>query len=163
MANTSTSPASSSAVTIPTPGKSILKRPPPPPQSLLSRLSRLLPTQNTPVPNGVIEDDAKTLKRAHFILPQMSTVYPILAANPPCTPAIKEEKKIVEEKEAERRRRVVRGNSVNLRAGPSDLDEWWSMDKVESFYKECCAGREEDFDLAISSALKVSTLCSENR
>lgn len=86
----------------------------------------------------------------------MSTVYPILAANPPCTPAIKEEKKMVEEKEAERRKRVVRGNSVSSRNGPSDPEEWWSMDKVESFYKECCAGREEDFDNAISAALKVS-------
>jgi protein phosphatase 1 regulatory subunit 37 len=86
----------------------------------------------------------------------MSTVYPILAANPPCTPAIKEEKKFIEEKEAERRRRVVRGNSVSARASPADLDEWWSMEKVESFYKECCAGREEPFDYTISAALKVS-------
>jgi protein phosphatase 1 regulatory subunit 37 len=157
MMATGSSPASSSAVTIPTPGKSILKRPPPPPQSILSRLSRLLPTQSNAATNGSTDDDAKTLKRAHFILPQMSTVYPILAANPPYTLAIKEEKKIIEEKEAERRKRVVRGNSVSSPNSPSDIDEWWSMDKVESFYRECCAGREEKPDPAISAALKVST------
>jgi protein phosphatase 1 regulatory subunit 37 len=86
----------------------------------------------------------------------MSTVYPILAANPPYTPAIKEEKKIIEEKEAERRKRVVRGSSLSLRGSPNDLDEWWSMEKVESFYKECCAGREENADHTISAAFKVS-------
>jgi hypothetical protein len=158
MMATSSSPASSSAVTIPTPGKSILKRPPPPPQSILTRLSRLLPSPSNAVTNGSAnDDDAKTLKRAHFILPQMSTVYPILAANPPSTPAIKEEKRIIEEKEAERRKRVVRGSSVSSPESQSDINEWWSMDKVESFYRECCAGREENPDPAISAVLKVST------
>ena len=157
LANHSPRPASSSAVTIPTPGKSILKRPPPPPQSLFSRLTKLLPNQNVPA-NGTVEDESRTLKRAHFILPQMATVYPIMAANPPCSPAIREEKKLIEEKEAERRKRVVRRNSASSPSRePSapESDEWWHMDQVESFYRECSIGREDNPDLAISSALKV--------
>lgn len=142
---------SSSAVTIPTPGKSILKRPPPPQQSFFSRLSKLLPTQTQQA--NATQDEAATLKRAHFILPEMTTVYPISAANPPSTPSLKEEKKSIEEREAERRRRIVRGNSA-----VSDVntpDAWWNMDKVESFYRECCVGREEVPDAGISAAFKV--------
>ena len=158
LANHPVRPASSSAVTIPTPGKSILKRPPPPPQSLFSRLTKLLPNQNVPA-SGPAEDESRALKRAHFILPQMATVYPIMAANPPCSPAIKEEKKLIEEKEAERRKRVVRRNSVSSSSRePSESDEWWHMDQVESFYKECSIGREDTPDPAISAAFKVRLL-----
>ena len=107
-------------------------------------------------PSGTAEDESKTLKRAHFILPQIATVYPITAANPPWSPATKEEKKLVEEKEAERRKRVVRRNSVNSTSHePRESDEWWHMDQVESFYRECSAGREETPDPTISVALKV--------
>jgi len=155
LANHSPRPASSSAVTIPTPGKSILKRPPPPPQSLFSRLTKLLPSQNGPA-DGTVEDESRTLKRAHFILPQMATVYPIMAANPPYSLAIKEEKKLIEEKEAERRKRVVRRNSVSSSSHePSESDEWWHVDQVESFYRECSTGREDTPDPAISAAFKV--------
>jgi protein phosphatase 1 regulatory subunit 37 len=153
--NRSPRPASSSAVTIPTPGKSILKRPPPPPQSLFSRLTKLLPNQNVSA-SATAEDESRSLKRAHFILPQMATVYPIMASNPPYSPAIKEEKKLIEEKEAERRKRVVRRNSLNSSSHePSESDEWWHMDQVESFYRECSIGREDNPDPAISAALKV--------
>ncbi len=148
--------ASSSAVTIPTPGKSILKRPPPPQQSFfsLARLSKLLPTQNQP--NVTTNDEASTLKRAHFILPEMTTVYPIMATNPPSTPMLKEEKRSIEERELERRRRIVRGNNASTDSYAED--DWWSMDKVEAFYRECCIGREETPEPAISAALKVCSL-----
>ncbi|KAH9950799.1 RNI-like protein [Amylocystis lapponica] len=146
---------SSSAVTIPTPGKSILKRPPPPQQSFfsLARLSKLLPSPNQLLSNGTGDESTTTLKRAHFILPEMTTVYPISAANPPSTPALKEEKRSIEEREAERRRRIVRGNSLGPDSG-SPAEEWWSLDKVESFYRECCVGREEAPDTGISAAFK---------
>ena len=146
------SSASSSAVTIPTPGKSILKRPPPPQQSFfsLARLSKLLPNQQTPA----AQDEASTLKRAHFILPEMTVVYPISAANPPSTPSMKEEKKSIEEREMERRRRILRGGTS---ISSTDGDEcWWSLDQVESFYRECCVGREEAPDPGVSLAFKVS-------
>ncbi|EMD36293.1 hypothetical protein CERSUDRAFT_95631 [Gelatoporia subvermispora B] len=144
--------ASSSAVTIPTPGKSILKRPPPPQQSFfsLARLSKLLPSQTQQQSNDTGDG---TLKRAHFILPELTTVYPILAANPPSTPSLKEEKRSIEEREAERRRRVLRGGS-STNSDPSTVEEWWSLDKVESFYRECCSGREEAPDPGISTAFK---------
>lgn len=137
---------SSSAVTIPIPGKSILKRPPPPQTGIFSRIKGFLPTQS-PASAG---DDIKPLKRAHFILPKLVTVYPISSTNPPSTPALKDEKRAIEEREAERRRRVVRGNSI----GPNETEDWWSLDKVESFYRECCASREEEPDPAISAAFK---------
>ncbi|KLO15169.1 RNI-like protein [Schizopora paradoxa] len=156
----SSSSPSSSAVTLPRPGKSILKRPPPPQQSFfsLSRLSRLLPSQ-APSPSASSSNASTTspatedsLKRAHFFLPHLTTIYPISAATPPCGPNVREEKKSVETKEAERRRRIVRGNSLG--PGTSVTEEWWSPEKVESFYNECCAGREEQPHPGISAALK---------
>lgn len=147
-------PPSSSAVTIPVPGKSILKRPPPQQQSLFSRITRFLPTQAQPQP--VSDEEAKPLKRAHFILPQIAIVYPISSLNPPSTPTLKEEKRAIEDREAERRRKVVRGSPNS--PGGQQAGEWWSMDKVESFYRECCAGCEEEPDPAITVALKVLVL-----
>jgi protein phosphatase 1 regulatory subunit 37 len=98
------------------------------------------------------------LKRAHFILPQIATVYPISSINPPSTPSLKEEKKAIEDREAERRRRVVRGNSTG--PGTNETEEWWNLDKVESFYRECCASREDQPDPAITAAFKVcSSVC----
>ncbi|KAI0343834.1 RNI-like protein [Trametopsis cervina] len=149
----SSSPSpSSSAVTIPTPGKSILKKPPPPPQSFFSlgRLSKLLPTQNAVSSSD--SSDEKPLKRAHFILPELTTVYPIYSSNPPSTPLLKDEKRSIEEREAERRKRVVRRNSVPHESAPPE-EIWWSLPQVESFYRECCVGREEAPDPAISSAI----------
>ncbi|KAK0493573.1 hypothetical protein EDD18DRAFT_1256899 [Armillaria luteobubalina] len=133
-----TSSPSSSAVTIPIPGKSILKRPPPAPPSLfsLSRLSRLLPDSTK---DNVSEK--MVLKRAHFILPELTIVYPISSFSPPSGPGVREEKKAVEEREQERRKRVIRGDG-------------WTMDKVESFWRECCAGCEEVPDPLISAAFK---------
>jgi protein phosphatase 1 regulatory subunit 37 len=139
---------SSSAVTIPIAGKSILKRPPQSQQSFFSRIKGFLPSQSANTTS-----EAKPLKRAHFILPQIATVYPISSINPPSTPAVKEEKKAIEDREAERRRRVVRGNSIS--PGSNETEEWWNLDKVESFYRECCASREEQPDPAITAAFKV--------
>ncbi|KAI9455536.1 hypothetical protein HD554DRAFT_269836 [Boletus coccyginus] len=147
MTTTSSCSPSSSAVTIPIPGKSILKRPPPTQTGILSRIKGFLPTQ----PPAPLPDDAhKPLKRAHFILPYLATVYPISTLNPPSTPLLKDERRAIEEKEMERRRRIVRGNSI----GPNDTEEWWSLEKVESFYRECCASREEEPDPLVSVAFK---------
>ncbi|KAG1863171.1 hypothetical protein DFJ58DRAFT_715166 [Suillus subalutaceus] len=137
---------SSSAVTIPIPGKSILKRPPPTQTGILSRIKGFLPTQS---PTSA-SDDIKPLKRAHFILPKLAIVYPISSINPPSTPGLKDEKRAIEEREAERRRKVVRGNSI----GPNETEDWWNLEKVESFYRECCTSREEEPDPAISAAFK---------
>lgn len=47
---------------------------------------------------------------------------------------------------------MVRGNSV----GPAnETEDWWNLDKVESFYRECCASREEQPNPAITAAFKV--------
>ncbi|KAI5987226.1 hypothetical protein EDD15DRAFT_2469702, partial [Pisolithus albus] len=143
---------SSSAVTIPIPGKSILKRPPPTQTGILNRIRGFLPTQ----PSSSTSDELKPLKRAHFILPQLTIVYPFSSVNPPSTPTLKEEKKAIEEREAERRKRVLRGNSI----GPNDTEEWWSLDKVESFYRECCESREEPPDPAVSAAFKRAASAS---
>ena len=151
--STSSYAPSSSAVIIPTPGKSILKRPQHTQQSFLSRISKFLPTQTQPqVTTG---DETRTLRRAHFILPELTTVYPISAANPPSTPTLKEEKRSIEQREAERRRRVVRGNSISQGGDP---DDWWGLEKVDSFYKECCASRDDPPSSDISAAFKVGVI-----
>ncbi|KAH7915505.1 hypothetical protein BJ138DRAFT_1187914 [Hygrophoropsis aurantiaca] len=145
MSSSSCSP-SSSAVTIPIPGKSILKRPPPVQTGFLTRIKGFLPAPS-PAPSN---DEIKPLKRAHFILPQLATVYPISSLNPPSTPTLKDEKRTIEDREAQRRKRIVRGNSI----GPNETEEWWNLEKVESFYRECCASREEEPDAVISAAFK---------
>ncbi|KAJ3516030.1 hypothetical protein NMY22_g14302 [Coprinellus aureogranulatus] len=141
---------SSSANTIPVVGKSILKRPPPQPQSLFSRISKFLPTQTQQQPGP--NDEKKPLKRAHFILPEIAIVYPISSINPPSTPTLKDEKKAIEERELERRKRILK--SLTTTATGEEQEEWWSMEKVESFYRECCEGCDENPDPAISAALK---------
>lgn len=148
--STSSYAPSSSAVVIPTPGKSILKRPQHTQQTFFSRISKFLPTQTQP--QATAGDEARTLRRAHFILPELTTIYPISAANPPSTPTLKDEKKSIEQREAERRRRVVRGNSISQGGDP---DDWWGLEKVESFYKECCTSRDEPPSSEISAAFKV--------
>lgn len=191
----STSP-SSSAVTLPRPGKSILKRAPPPQQSFfsssISRLSKFLPAplpvpsqsstntnNNNGEPNQEQQRETPTthpqLKRAHFVLPYLTTVYPISTSNPPSGPNTRDEKRSVEVREMERRKRVVRGNSVSqlsspitiTSAGPSgsgsgvrETEEWWSMERVDLFYKECCEGREEFPHEGVSAAFKVSIKAS---
>ncbi|KAJ6481179.1 hypothetical protein DFH09DRAFT_1464733, partial [Mycena vulgaris] len=177
---------SSSAVTIPIPGKSILKKPPPVQASLFSRLSlsRFLPAGDKPDPHGTNghahgnmngkererekereerDEAARVLKRAHFILPEIAVVYPISSAAPPSTPALRDEKRAIEERERERRRRVVRAGSMSDSAsvltnstgtGGGEEGEWWAMDKVESFYRECCEGCQEPPDKGIAAAFK---------
>ncbi|KAJ7241655.1 hypothetical protein C8J57DRAFT_1477739, partial [Mycena rebaudengoi] len=181
---------SSSANTIPIPGRSILKKPPPAQASLFSRLSRFLPASNNAAnsnnnnsdPEGINNnavnggskdaENARVLKRAHFILLEIAVVYPISSLAPPSTPALKEEKRAIEERERERRRRVVRslsssslnspmtgGDSVSIRSGVSGQEEaleWWAMDKVESFYRECCEGCLEPPDKGIMQAFKTT-------
>lgn len=148
---TSSYAPSSSAVTIPTPGRSILKRPPPTQQSFFSRFSKLLPSTQAQA-STTSNDESKTLKRAHFILPELVTVYPISSANPPSMPTLKEEKKSIEQRELERRRRIVKGSPS---ASTGESEEWWSMDKVESFYKECSTSRDDSPSSEISNAFKV--------
>ncbi|KAJ7136385.1 hypothetical protein C8R43DRAFT_929206 [Mycena crocata] len=200
---------SSSAVTIPIPGKSILKKPPPVQAGLFAGLSRLslsrfLPGENAHQggggsgtgggvggnagssgggsPGGHGTDEAsRVLRRAHFILPEIAVVYPISSAAPPSTPALRDEKRAIEERERERRRRVVRAGSMNAgSSGPAtpggtgavvgsdaasvmttstgkeggEEAEWWAMDKVESFYRECCEGCQEPPDKGIMKAFK---------
>ncbi|KAJ7751788.1 hypothetical protein DFH07DRAFT_1032273 [Mycena maculata] len=197
---------SSSQVTIPIPGKSILKRPPAPQAGLFSRLSRFLPGESAPAPasaQGEKErerEEERVLKRAHFILPEIAVVYPISSLAPPSTPTLRDEKRAIEERERERRRRVVRSNSLvsalsrsnSLLASPAlgngngssptngsadnasirsasaagngtgtgngkgEEGEWWAMDKVESFYRECCEGCQEPPDPGIMRAFKTT-------
>ncbi|KAJ7123502.1 hypothetical protein C8R44DRAFT_875693 [Mycena epipterygia] len=179
---------SSSAVTIPIPGKSILKKPPPAQASLFSRLSlsRFLPGQETAGASSAAaglkdgkdggsgsgkdkekDESARVLKRAHFILPEMAVVYPISSLAPPSTPTLRDEKRAIEERERERRRRVVRAGSTGTSTDSAsvltastgsveDAETWWAMDKVESFYRECCEGCQEVPDKGITAAFKAT-------
>ncbi|KAJ7834248.1 hypothetical protein B0H14DRAFT_3087627 [Mycena olivaceomarginata] len=220
---------SSSAVTIPIPGKSILKKPPPQQAGLFSLarvssgLSRFFDkdssgsgspvfgggaagsgasganatggsgstaggsSNNGGATGGKDAEAARVLKRAHFILPEIAVVYPISSLAPPSTPTLRDEKRAIEERERERRRKVVRANSIGQLASAAsagaggdtasvrtessggtrekdkdkDKDggeeaEWWAMDKVESFYRECCEGCQEPPDKGIMAAFKTT-------
>lgn len=151
------------------PGPSILKQPPPPQPKFFSfsNFSKLLPNQSnqSQLPVGPPDDGGKgirgtPLKRAHFILPSLSTTYPIWSSNPPASPSLEHEKAEIEQREKARRARLVRGNSVSsLRSTAlstvSANEDFWSLDKVERFYKECALGREEPIDLRVINAIKV--------
>ncbi|KAJ7177065.1 hypothetical protein C8R46DRAFT_1246346, partial [Mycena filopes] len=163
---------SSSAVTIPIPGRSILKKPPAPQASLLSRigLGGFLRSNTPPITStssssssanghgeygGGDSESTRLLKRAHFILPEIAVVYPISSQAPPSTPTLRDEKRAIEERERERRRRVVRSNSTGgAKEGADESETWWAMDKVESFYRECCEGCQEAPDKGICAAFK---------
>ncbi|KAJ7580302.1 hypothetical protein C8J56DRAFT_272227 [Mycena floridula] len=144
-----------------------------------------------------------TLKRAHFVLPSISVIYPISSSNPPSYPGVREEKRGWEERERRRRRRVLTspgshtssasvssgggytptsagaGQSIsgqeagaglpnqapipNSAPGYFDIgkpreepeeeeEEYWEPSKVESFYRECCAGIDETPDEGIRRA-----------
>lgn len=47
-------------------------------------------------------------------------------------------------------------SSASVNGDSKEEEEWWSMDKVETFYKECCIGREETANPVVSTALRVS-------
>ncbi|KZV91677.1 hypothetical protein EXIGLDRAFT_769717, partial [Exidia glandulosa HHB12029] len=82
-------------------------------------------------------------------MPKLVTVYPISASNPPSTPGIKEEKKAVEDKECDRRRRVMRVTSTQ--------DDWWTVGDVTSSYSESCPGREDEPQPHVVAALRAVT------
>lgn len=67
-------------------------------------------------------------------------------------PMLKEEKKSIEQRELERRRRIMRGSPS---ASTGEPEEWWSMEKVESFYRECAMSRDDQPSPEISAAFKV--------
>jgi protein phosphatase 1 regulatory subunit 37 len=156
------------------PGRSILKQPPPPQPKFFSfsTLSKLLPNQTNQFQSfpGPPDDGGKgirgtPLKRAHFILPSLSTTYPIWSGNPPASPTLEREKADIEERERTRRARLVRGNSISsMRSSSlsvkSTSEEFWSLEKVEQFYKECCLGREEHIDIRVVNSIKVCCLSS---
>ncbi|KAJ3820740.1 hypothetical protein EV361DRAFT_803173 [Lentinula raphanica] len=137
--------ASTSSDRIPIPGKSILKKPPPPPTGLLSRITSGMKQVVTTTPIAG-ESSTGGLKRAHFILPEIAVVYPISSNAPPRTPMTDIEKQTIENREKERRKRVVSGE-------PENGTGWWTMEKVQGFYEECCRAMDVKPDEAISKAL----------
>ncbi|KAJ3732761.1 hypothetical protein DFJ43DRAFT_1072791 [Lentinula guzmanii] len=158
--------ASTSSERIPIPGKSILKKPPPPPTGLFSRITSGMSigklfggtttaTAASPNPDQTMlatmtaaesNSGSGGLKRAHFILPHMAVVYPISSNAPPRTPMTDVEKKAVEDRERERRKRVVCGE-------PESGSGWWTMEKVDGFYRECCKASDVKPEEVISQAL----------
>ncbi|KAG8883926.1 hypothetical protein FRB97_005600 [Tulasnella sp. 331] len=132
------------------PLKPILKRPPPPPQpffsftrSVLSIGSKFLPPANnaspttttnqqagngttiangnTPQANGHTAGD-QSLRRAHFIVPHLTTTYPISSAAPPSTPGLADAIRDIEDREAERRLRDLGSEGLAGMVPPRVLD-----------------------------------------
>lgn len=156
-----------------TPKKSILKRPPPPTKTFFSlggltrdivlpgALSRLVPTNSSSVNNfvpasKVIDDtsdensgkkDQKSLKRAHFILPRLTIVYPISTSTPPSSTELTESRNEIDVKTA-----------AALKKEKEEGSGAWSLGRIEEFYRECCRLRDEIPLGGVVGALRVSQL-----
>lgn len=172
IAGPSTSPPPQYIPPKPTPPKGplrpILKRPPPPPQPFFSFTKNILsigskflppsaagaapilPNGNVSHPssangvhgNGVV-DHASPLKRAHFIVPQLSTTYLISSAAPPSTPGLDEAKRDTEDREAERRQK------------DSGEGTSWTVERIEDFYRECSKLRDESVLSGVTRGIQV--------
>lgn len=88
-----------------------------------------------------------TLKRAHFILPHLSTVYPISSGAPPSSSEL-----TIARAEIDARTNAQREKEKEEGAGA------WSLGRIEDFYRECCRLREEQVLGGVVGALRVSNL-----
>lgn len=88
-----------------------------------------------------------TLKRAHFILPHLSTVYPISSGAPPSSSEL-----TIARAEIDARTNAQREKEKEEGAGA------WSLGRIEDFYRECCRLREEQVLGGVVGALRVSRL-----
>ncbi|KAG8979777.1 hypothetical protein FRB94_011521 [Tulasnella sp. JGI-2019a] len=152
------------------PLRPILKRPPPPPQpffssfrSVLNIGSKFLPPaaptpqattaangngngslNGTPQANGHAAED-QSLRRAHFIVPHLTTTYLISSAAPPSTPGLSEAIRDIEDREAERRLKDSGIEGTN-----------WSLERIEEFYRECCRLRDETVLVPVVRSIQLA-------
>ena len=86
-----------------------------------------------------------TLKRVHFILPHLSTVYPFSSNSPPSSNEL-----TAARAEIDARVQVQRQKERDEGAGA------WSLGRIEDFYRECCRLRDEQPLGGVVGALRVS-------
>lgn len=86
-----------------------------------------------------------TLKRVHFILPHLSTVYPISSNAPPSSNEL-----TAARAEIDARARAQRSKEKEEGAGA------WSLGRIEDFYRECCRLKDEQPLGGVVGALRVS-------
>lgn len=85
------------------------------------------------------------LKRAHFILPHLTTVYPISSSAPPSSNELTESRKEIDNK-----------NAAALQKEKEEGAGAWSLGRIEEFYRECCRLRDELALGGVVGALRVS-------
>jgi len=85
------------------------------------------------------------LKRVHFILPHLSTVYPFSSNAPPSSQEL-----TATRAEIDARARAQREKEKEEGAGA------WSLGRIEDFYRECCRLRDEQPLGGVVGALRVS-------
>ncbi|KAF9508532.1 hypothetical protein BS47DRAFT_220147 [Hydnum rufescens UP504] len=87
------------------------------------------------------------LKRAHFILPHLSTVYPISSQAAPSSAELTEARREIDDKARE-----LRDKEKEEGAGA------WSLGRVEEFYRECCRLRDENVIGGVVGAFRQANL-----
>ena len=107
--------------------------------------SGLLLPSAVPLDDGLPASTQSPLKRAHFILPHLSTVYPISSQAAPSSAELTEARREIEEKARE-----LRDKDKAEGAGA------WSLGRVEEFYRECCKLRDENALGGVVGAFRVS-------
>lgn len=85
----------------------------------------------------------KPLKRATFILPLISTTYPISASQAPYSSKVLSEKEKIDKDKTEE-------------IGRCRGEEWWNRERLTALYEAACAGREETVRVALRDGLIVS-------
>lgn len=98
---------------------------------------------NAPQANGHAVAD-QSLRRAHFIVPHLTTTYLISSAAPPSTPGLADAIRDIEDREAERRMRDSGSEGLN-----------WSLERIEEFYRECCRLRDETVLVTVVRSIQV--------
>ncbi|KAF8320002.1 hypothetical protein DL93DRAFT_2220611 [Clavulina sp. PMI_390] len=98
----------------------------------------------------------RSLRRAHFILPQVSTIYPISSAAPPSSSELTAARAEIDARVSAQRRK-------EKEEGPGA----WSIGRIEDFYRECCRLREEPVLSGVVGALRTTwawllLLCQAN-
>ena len=96
-------------------------------------------------PKSSLPGNGSALKRAHFILPHLSVVYPISSSAAPSSAELTESKREIENQARELRRKEKEEG-----AGA------WSLGRVEEFYRECCKIRDENVLGGVVGAFRVS-------
>ena len=109
--------------------------------------SGLLPSAvpyDAPGDDQALKKRDPSLKRAHFILPHLTVVYPISSSAAPSSSELTEARREIDSKAA-----------AALQKEKKEGAGAWSLGRIEEFYRECCRLRDELALGGVVGALRV--------